>query len=75
MRFVEEGRARAEAEHRQNPHDAQVLARWGGALLELAHFRQGPEAVDMIEEAVESLRARWRSTRRNTTRCGAWETR
>ena len=55
MIFFEDARARAEAEHRQNPHDAQVLTRWGGALLELAHFRQGPEAVDMIEEAVEKF--------------------
>ena len=55
MLFFEDARARAEAEHRQNPHDAQVLTRWGGALLELAHFRQGPEAVDMIEEAVEKF--------------------
>jgi len=26
------------------------LTRWGGALLELAHFRQGDEARDMIKE-------------------------
>jgi len=55
MLFFEDARARAEVEHKQNPHDAQVLTRWGGALLELAHFRQGPEAVDMIEEAVEKF--------------------
>ena len=29
----------------------QALTRWGGALLELAHFRQGHEAYDMIEQA------------------------
>ena len=28
----------------------QALTRWGGALLELAHFRQGPEAYGMIQE-------------------------
>ena len=31
------------------PH-TQALTKWGGALLELAHFRQGGEAADMIEE-------------------------
>lgn len=55
MLFFEEARQRAEIEHQQNPRDAQVLTRWGGALLELAHFRQGPEAVDMIEDAVEKF--------------------
>lgn len=29
---------------------AQALTKWGGALLELAHFRQGGEAAEMIEE-------------------------
>jgi Plant specific mitochondrial import receptor subunit TOM20 len=28
----------------------QALTRWGGALLELAHFRQGVEAYEMIDE-------------------------
>jgi len=55
MLFFEEARARAEIEHKAHPNDAQVLTRWGGALLELAHFRQGPEAVDMIEEAVQKF--------------------
>lgn len=30
----------------------QALTKWGGALLELAHFRQGAEAYEMIEEAI-----------------------
>ena len=30
----------------------QALTKWGGALLELAHFRQGGDAYEMIEEAV-----------------------
>ena len=75
MLFFEDARARAEAEHKQNPKDAQVLTRWGGALLELAHFRQGPEAVDMIEEAVQKFELRSPSIRRSTTRCGVSETR
>jgi len=36
---------------------AQALTRWGGALLELAHFRQGPEAYAMIQEARTQLAA------------------
>ena len=34
------------------PGPPQALTKWGGALLELAHFRQGNEAYDMIEEAI-----------------------
>jgi hypothetical protein len=33
----------------RRPLPAQALTRWGGALLELAHFRQGAEAVEYIE--------------------------
>lgn len=33
----------------------QALTKWGGALLELAHFRQGHEAYSMIEDAVEKF--------------------
>lgn len=29
----------------------QALTRWGGALLELAHFQQGDDARNMIREA------------------------
>jgi hypothetical protein len=31
-------------------HASQALVRWGGALLELAHYRQGEEAVQYIED-------------------------
>lgn len=27
----------------------QALIRWGGALLELAHFKQGKESTDMVQ--------------------------
>lgn len=33
----------------------QALTKWGGALLELAHFRQGGEAAEMIEEVRRSV--------------------
>ena len=57
MQFFEQARARAEQDHKANPSDAQVLTRWGGALLELAHFKQGPEAAQMIELAVSKFEA------------------
>ena len=28
----------------------QALVRWGGALLELAHYKNGAESTDMIQE-------------------------
>lgn len=28
----------------------QALVRWGGALMELAHFKQGKESVEMIQQ-------------------------
>lgn len=34
-----------------------MLTRWGGALLELAHFRHGSDAVEMIELAVGKFEA------------------
>ncbi|GAX80881.1 hypothetical protein CEUSTIGMA_g8316.t1 [Chlamydomonas eustigma] len=33
----------------------QALVRWGGALLELAHFKQGQESIDMIQLAIVKL--------------------
>ena len=29
---------------------SQALVRWGGALLELAHYKQGQESTDMIQQ-------------------------
>ena len=34
----------------------QALTKWGGALLELAHFRQGHEAYAMIEDAIAKFK-------------------
>ena len=55
--FFEEAREKAEDEWTKDPTDAHALTRWGGSLLELAHFRQGAEAVEMIEEAVKKFEA------------------
>mmetsp|Transcript_25105 Transcript_25105/g.30387 ORF Transcript_25105/g.30387 Transcript_25105/m.30387 type:complete len:204 (-) Transcript_25105:562-1173(-) len=55
--FFETAREQAEADWRKNTKDAGALTRWGGALLELAHFRQGNEAVELIDQAVSKLEA------------------
>lgn len=55
MMFFEHARQQSEREHAANPTDASVLTRWGGALLELAHFRQGSDAVGLIEEAASKF--------------------
>ena len=49
--FFERARDEAEQTCETNPRDASALTRWGGALLELAHFRQGHDAYDMIDLA------------------------
>lgn len=58
MIFFEQAKEQAEGEVEKNPNDTSALTRWGGALLELAHFRQGHEAFDMIEQA-RGLPACW----------------
>eukprot|EP00891_Asterochloris_glomerata_P005552 jgi/Astpho2/5552/e_gw1.00079.277.1_t len=55
MIFFEQARAQAEAAYSANSQDAAALTRWGGALLELAHFKQGGEASEMINEAIRRL--------------------
>eukprot|EP00976_Prorocentrum_cordatum_P008739 174473-Prorocentrum_minimum.AAC.2 len=53
--FFESAREKAESDWKKNKKDTVALTRWGGALLELAHFRTGSEAVDIICMAVEKL--------------------
>lgn len=48
--FFESAREQAEADHKANPKDAHALSRWGAALLELAHFRQGTDSIELIEQ-------------------------
>jgi len=54
--FFEQAREQAEKDFSTNSRDAQALTRWGGALLELAHFRQGEDAYRMIEQAVAKFK-------------------
>ncbi len=49
--FFERARDEAEQAVEKDSNDASALTRWGGALLELAHFRQGHDAFDMIDQA------------------------
>lgn len=53
--FFEQAREQAQQAYARDSTDASALTRWGGALLELAHFRQGEEARDMIKQAVTKL--------------------
>lgn len=48
--FFERARDEAEQAVEKDSNDASALTRWGGALLELAHFRQGHDAFDMIDQ-------------------------
>ncbi|KAK9836567.1 hypothetical protein WJX74_003254 [Apatococcus lobatus] len=55
LMFFEQAREQSQKEHEENPQDAHALTKWGGALLELAHFRQGSDAYVTIGEAVEKF--------------------
>ncbi|XP_024526201.1 probable mitochondrial import receptor subunit TOM20 [Selaginella moellendorffii] len=54
--FFEATREKAAANYARCPEDADNLTQWGGALLELAHFRQGQDQLNMIEESESKLR-------------------
>jgi hypothetical protein len=49
LMFFEQTREKAAADYARSPNDPDNLTRWGGALLELAHFRQGQDSIDMVQ--------------------------
>ncbi|XP_058093213.1 mitochondrial import receptor subunit TOM20-like [Magnolia sinica] len=53
--FFEQARKTAEASYAKNPLDADNLTRWGGALLELSQFQNGPDCTKMINDAIARL--------------------
>lgn len=53
--FFETAREKAAEDYQRNPHDAENLIRWGGALLELAQFQPGPDSVGMVQDAEAKL--------------------
>ncbi|KAG1677856.1 hypothetical protein FOA52_008620 [Chlamydomonas sp. UWO 241] len=55
--FFEVARHQAQLEFEADGTNAQALVRWGGALLELAHFKQGTSSTGMIQEAIVKLNA------------------
>eukprot|EP00879_Flechtneria_rotunda_P004554 GHRR01004809.1.p1 GENE.GHRR01004809.1~~GHRR01004809.1.p1 ORF type:complete len:160 (+),score=50.75 GHRR01004809.1:161-640(+) len=53
--FFEAAKAQAQKDFQEDSTNAHALVRWGGALLELAHFKQGSEADQCIQDAITRL--------------------
>ena len=53
--FFEQTRLEATAKTQSDPKDPQGWLQLGGSLLELAHFRRGAEAHDMLSESIEAF--------------------
>ncbi|PNH06052.1 Mitochondrial import receptor subunit TOM20-1 [Tetrabaena socialis] len=53
--FFETARQQAQREYEGDSTNVQALVRWGGAMLELAHYKQGEDSVDMIKDAIKKL--------------------
>ncbi|KAG2488673.1 hypothetical protein HYH03_012834 [Edaphochlamys debaryana] len=54
--FFEAARQQAQREFDADNTNVQALVRWGGAMLELAHYKQGDASVNMIEDAITKLK-------------------
>lgn len=55
LMIFEENMKQATAEYKRNPKDVENLTKLGRNLVELAQFMQGPDAVEMIDDAVSKL--------------------
>jgi len=53
--LFESARDKAAEQYLRSPLDADNLIRWGGVLLELAHFYKGQASVNMLQDAVSKF--------------------
>ena len=56
LTFFEQAREQAEQDLAVNPENVSALVRLGGALMETSHYRQGREAVVMMEQVISGSR-------------------
>ncbi|KAL6508184.1 mitochondrial import receptor subunit tom20 [Orobanche hederae] len=53
--LFEHARRTAEATYAKNPLDAENLVKWGGVLIELSQFQNGPDSKKMVQDAIDKL--------------------
>ncbi|GIL76930.1 hypothetical protein Vretimale_8606 [Volvox reticuliferus] len=53
--FFEVARQEAQRQYEADNSNVKALVQWGGALLELAHYKQGDESAETIKEAIAKL--------------------